>query len=51
MSKTVLSWGVDRDPDYELVLGGEALQQDPLVRLMAAIDKGKSDLKELGVMS
>ncbi|MGF7125007.1 hypothetical protein [Rhodococcus sp. BE178] len=51
VSKTIFGWGVDRDPDYEIVLGGEALQQDPLVRLMAAIDKGKSDLKELGVMS
>ncbi|NKU01711.1 hypothetical protein GS918_27640 [Rhodococcus hoagii] len=51
VSKRVLSWGVDRAPEFEISLGGEALQQDPLVRLMAAIDKGKSDLKELGVMS
>ncbi|RVW06220.1 Gp37-like protein [Rhodococcus spongiicola] len=51
VSKTTLSWGVDRAVDIGITLGGEALQQDPWVRLMADIDKGKSDLKELGVMS
>lgn len=49
VSKTVLEWDPDKFPEYEIVLGGERLQQDPLVRLMRHIDKTKSDLKEAGV--
>ncbi|MDV6275378.1 hypothetical protein R3Q06_17935 [Rhodococcus erythropolis] len=50
VSKKVLSWGMDRAPDIAITLGGEKLQQDPILRLMAEIANGKSELKELGVM-
>lgn len=50
VSKTVLSWGVDRSPDIAITLGGEKLQQDPILRLMAEIANSKSELKEMGVM-
>ncbi|PTR42024.1 hypothetical protein C8K38_111193 [Rhodococcus sp. OK611] len=49
VSKTVLEWDPDKFPEYEIVLGGERLQEDPLARLMRHIDKNRSDLKEAGV--
>lgn len=50
VSKKTLSWGVDRAAEFAITLGGEKLQQDPILRLMAEIANGKSELKELGVM-
>lgn len=50
VSNRIIAWGVDRVVDVEIVLGGEKLQQDPILRLMSEIATTKSELKDMGVM-
>ncbi len=49
VSKTVLEWDPTKFPEYEIVLGGERLQEDPLARLMRHLGSIRSDLKDAGV--
>ena len=50
VSNRTLGWGVDRSVDVQITLGGEKLQQDPILRIMSEIADAKTELKELGVM-
>jgi hypothetical protein len=49
VAKTTLGWGQDRSANWDLVVGENKPQEDPLVRLMGDAAHLKSELKEAGV--
>lgn len=49
VSKTLLTTGPDRAASWDVTVGDDRIQQDPLLRLAADIDWAKSELKEAGV--